>query len=332
MGSSRPTVTDLGSVAHFIMKTRVTTIFLLLAGVLCQPIAAIAALPLGAAEVPVWNAAQEKFFTMSAAERRAVFTNKLWRASVQFSATKGEWREARPGEKSRFIRLGAVPNMRDFGGIKTMDGKTFQRGLLYRSGGLNGNARSREVTNDVGKVSRRYYGRGGVRLTAQDRAYAVKTLGIRTDLDLRGPGECNWMTGSPLGVGVRWVRTSFCSYASLFSPEGKASFAETFPVLLDESNYPIVFHCISGADRTGTLAFIVEALCGVSDADLLFDWEITAFTTMTLGFAHLERYDRLIEGFMKYPGATMRERVEAYVIEQGFSRAEIDKLRRFLLE
>lgn len=293
-------------------------------------IAFVAAAAARCGEVPEWNAAQEKFFAMTPAERRAAFTNAEWRLAA-FNRGGARWREAREGETSRFVRLGRVPNMRDFGGLRTLDGRKFRRGMLYRSAGLNGNAQAREVTNELGKVMRRYRGVGAVRLDDVDREYAKGTLGLRTDLDLRGPGECNGMTSSPLGADVRWVRTSFRCYAGLFSPEGKAAFAETFPVLLDESSYPLVFHCISGADRTGTLAFIVEALCGVSDADRLLDWELTVFSTRNIGFAHKERYDRLVEGFMKYPGATMREKVEAFVVEQGFARAEIDALRELLL-
>ena len=294
-------------------------------------IAAVCCLGTLAAEVPDWNAAQEKFFSMSPAERRQAFADSQWRLAA-FTPGGGKWREAKEGETSRFVHLGNVQNMRDFDGLKTQDGKTFRSGMLFRSGGLNGNARQRPVTNELGKVSRRYFGRGAVLLDKDAIEYATKKLGLRTDLDLRGPGECNYMVASPLGTGVRWVRTSFQPYAALFTPEGKAAFAEAFAVLLDETNYPLVFHCISGADRTGTLAFIIEALCGVSDADMLLDWEITVFSTRNMGFAHPERYDRLIEGFMKYPGATMREKVEAFVIEQGFTREEIDRLRAFLLK
>ena len=283
-------------------------------------------------EVPEWNEAQKEFFSMSPAERRTRFTNEGWRKSIRFSRTHGKWREAREGERSRFVHLSGIPNMRDLGGLSAADGKRIKRGLIYRSAGLNLNAPYRMVTNENGKAEREYYGRGGERLGKGAREYAVDTLGIRTDLDLRGEGECKGMTGSPLGPKVKWVRTSFRGYADLFSPEGKASFKEAFSVLLDESRYPLVFHCIAGADRTGTLAYIVEALCGVSDADLMFDWELTALANPNVHFAHKDRYDKLVAGFAKYPGATARERVEAFVKEQGFSDADIAKLRAFLLE
>lgn len=36
-------------------------------------------------------------------------------------------------------------------------------------------------------------------------------------------------------------------------------------------------HCVGGADRTGTLAFLIEALVGVSESDLSKDYELTSF-------------------------------------------------------
>ena len=39
----------------------------------------------------------------------------------------------------------------------------------------------------------------------------------------------------------------------------------------------IYMHCAAGADRTGTLAFLIEALLGVNESDLSKDFEITSF-------------------------------------------------------
>ncbi len=51
-----------------------------------------------------------------------------------------------------------------------------------------------------------------------------------------------------------------------------------FSTLADESNYPVYFHCNAGADRTGTLAFLIEGLLGVSYEDTIRDFELTSFS------------------------------------------------------
>lgn len=47
----------------------------------------------------------------------------------------------------------------------------------------------------------------------------------------------------------------------------------------------VYFHCHGGSDRTGTLAFLIEALLGVSESDLSKDYELTSF----VGFSGARR-------------------------------------------
>lgn len=48
------------------------------------------------------------------------------------------------------------------------------------------------------------------------------------------------------------------------------------PAWLSEGK-AVYLHCVGGADRTGTLAFLIEALVGVSESDLSKDYELTSF-------------------------------------------------------
>ena len=40
----------------------------------------------------------------------------------------------------------------------------------------------------------------------------------------------------------------------------------------------VYFHCHGGSDRTGTLAFLIEGLLGVSEEDLSKDYEVTYYS------------------------------------------------------
>ena len=267
----------------------------------------------------------------------------------------------------RLVKVDGIPNLRDLGGRKGLDGRRVKQGMVYRSAGLNNNAnsyykpeevkkmldagtlvdsvpeKSKEAAREIvksAKAGQHYDDKhlvkdwhpGKARLNDKTRAYMRETLGIKTDIDLRTDRECYGMTGSPLGEGARWVQVPLSPYRGLANDAGKKAFANVFNVFLDEANYPIDFHCIAGADRTGSVAYILNALLGVEEDGLWKDWEVTAFRSAALEFGHASRFEKLLSVFAGYPGATVRERVEAYVKELGFTDADLAKFRAIMLE
>jgi protein-tyrosine phosphatase len=44
----------------------------------------------------------------------------------------------------------------------------------------------------------------------------------------------------------------------------------------DRNRHPITFHCTAGKDRTGMIAAIVLALCGVKPEDIVEDYSLSA--------------------------------------------------------
>ena len=163
--------------------------------------------------------------------------------------------------------------------------------------------------------------------------YIRSRFGIRTEIDLRSDRECYGMTGSPLGPTVRWVHVSSCAYGQMQSKGGRAAFTEVFKVFLDPANYPIDFHCIAGQDRTGAVAFILNALLGVDEDQLYLDWEETGFWNRHHQFCHERLFDGLVKGFAdNFPAQTLRESVENYVLSCGFAKKDIETFRGIMLE
>ena len=174
---------------------------------------------------------------------------------------------------------------------------------------------------------------GAKRLSDDMKKYMLDDLGIKTDVDLRSSGECSGMQGSPLGPTVAWAHNSSHAYQGLLSEGGRAAFSNSFKIFCDQKNYPIVFHCIAGQDRTGSLAFILNALLGVDEEELYKDWEVSGFWNPSSGFNHHDLFDHLIAGFSeKFPQPTWREKAEAYVKSLGFTQQEIDRFRAIMLE
>ena len=148
------------------------------------------------------------------------------------------------------------------------------------------------------------------------------------------------MSQSPLGGSVTWTNIPFGAYERLSLDWGRRAVADCFRVFTDESNYPIVFHCIGGADRTGTLSFILLAVLGVPQEEIDRDWATTSFLPESaflplganLGAFRVSRYAKIAEHLAQYPGALLRERTESFLMSCGVTVEEIDRFRRIMLE
>lgn len=239
----------------------------------------------------------------------------------------------------RQLRWPSVINVRDLGGRIGLDGRRIRQNRIFRSAGLNGNATTTCATNGTVKVVKRTLGK-----TCLDVAACDEILGkfaIRTDLDLRtADPECWGMSQSPLGSSVTWTNITFGAYDRLFLDWGRRAIANCFHVFADETNYPVVFHCIGGADRTGTLAFVLLAVLGVPQDEIDRDWATTSFLPesaflplgATLKFFQTSRYEKISLNLARYPGGSLRERVEAFLIDCGVTADEIERFRTIMLE
>ena len=228
----------------------------------------------------------------------------------------------------RWIQIeGTTGNFRDLGGRRTKDGRRVKQGLVYRSQGLNYNS-----------VNGLRVGRN--RLTVEDVKYLTGTLGIKTDLDLRSSGETAHMKESPLGPGVKFIHHSSSCYKGGFEKHGKEMTAANFRVFCDEKNYPILFHCIGGADRTGLLGYVLNGVLGVDRHELETDWEATFYPTLSEMRKDYKDHSywcgewHFNDGFSKYGDAnsTWNERVELYLLDCGVTKEEIAKFRSIMLE
>lgn len=155
----------------------------------------------------------------------------------------------------RWVDADGGDNIRDLGGWKTESGRTVKYGLLYRGGcidGYNGGPALSQVGCDT-----------------------FKWLGIRSEIDLRGSDVKS--NSSPFGA--KYYKTTMTQYDYIFTDATtKQSLKTIFSILSFKGSYPVYFHCNAGADRTGTLAFLINGLLGVSYEDLTRDFELTGFS------------------------------------------------------
>lgn len=173
----------------------------------------------------------------------------------------------------RCIEAEGADNVRDIGGWDAAGGKRVKYGMIYRGGQLNGYA-------------------GMDSLTERGKRVFSGILGIRSEIDLRTPGRddggqnsCWWSDSAT------YLKADFTQYCMIFpgflqtepyyrgyDEDTVPALQKIFALLSDEKNYPVYIHCNAGADRTGTLIFLINGLLGVSYEDLTRDFELTSFS------------------------------------------------------
>jgi len=269
----------------------------------------------------------------------------------------------------RLVRMSGTENCRDIGGRSGLGGRRIRQGLVFRTAGLNSNAPMEYYSNAEileldksgrlekmgsrgkalhkkleageklsshahrnGLVKRSCYAPGRRRLSDSEVARIISAYGIRSDIDLRNANECYGMTGSPLGPSVKWFHISYRAYTGAFDEKGRAIMKKVFDVFLDDANYPIVFHCIGGADRTGTVAMLLEALLGVSEEDLWRDYLTTGFVGNVSDQRHKKMFGSALDCLKTLPGETLADKAEAYFLGLGFSKEDISRFRERMLE
>ena len=229
---------------------------------------------------------------------------------------------------------GLLKNTRDLGGWKAGD-KTLKYGKIYRGANLD------DIQEDASKMD-----------------IVVNRLGVSVDLDLRGLPP-----GSQGGSGEKnpWKPTDPVEYKNIklwhyFVPSAQkyltvevspGETADQYQVAIRcvigwlRDGKVVYFHCHGGADRTGTLAFLLEGLMGVSESDMAKDFELTTYSNSI----HRRNSDGgwFYRGLVNYirtfaPGKTINEQVVAWAKTRHsdsvdpLTDAEIEELRLLMLE
>lgn len=245
--------------------------------------------------------------------------------------------------------IDGAPNFRDGGGWMTESGRRVRYGMLYRGSQLNGYGDAEPIP-ESGKSKLR------------------EDLKIKSEIDLRtqdvddGGQDSNFFA-----PGEAYVKAPFHPYTHIipeyrkedpdrvFDERVPESIATIFEFLSNEENYPVYYHCNAGADRTGTLAFLINGVLGVSYEDLTRDFEITSFMGMgnrwrgseESGFtdgvmsdtytdtyvAWGKMYELMLTYYSDDEDGSLSAAIENYLVTAcGVEQAHIDALRDIMLE
>ena len=236
---------------------------------------------------------------------RAVFEDKTVLSDVFKLHTAHEFRT---------FAIPSVSNTRDLGGYSVKGGKKVKQGMIFRGANVDGaNSAAKKIM--------------------------LEELGIRTDLDLRAPGEGK--AGgkfSPLGEEVNYINISAPLYGGIKDEDKQEALAEEIRVFTKPENYSVYFHCAIGRDRTGTLAMLLLGLLGVPEDMIRRDYEMsflsysgsadkTPVETMLSG-----NFDPTVKYLKTLSGKSFKDNVSSFLRSIGITDAELDAIRSIMLE
>ena len=184
--------------------------------------------------------------------------------------------------RERLLPLVGACNFRDLGGYATLDGGLTRWGQLFRSDTLH------ELTEADLEV--------------------LRGIGLASIIDLRTAAEIGRtgrgvLGGEPIAyLHASVLQEEAAESAAIPAPSGDdpaerylwylevggEALAEALRMVADPKNYPLVFHCAAGKDRTGVLAALILDIAGVERSVIVDDYAITA-TRMELILERLRR-------------------------------------------
>lgn len=225
----------------------------------------------------------------------------------------------------RFVSISSTQNstllnVRDLGGWMSaeVDGvsKSIRQGMIFRGCELDG------------------YNDADCNISTEGVSDMLAVLGIHTELDLRGD---NGIAGyNALGYNVNHVRINCQPYYNDKSTVAQreavqAGIRQVFALLADESNYPIYIHDVYGCDETGMICYLLEAVLGVSDAELKKDYDMSAFSLCAPTSSVYQGFVQMVRIYGN--GNSTQERVVDFLTGTcGVPAGDLLKIRSILLE
>lgn len=229
---------------------------------------------------------------------------------------------------SRIIDLLGAHNIRDLGGLPTVDGRHTRPGRLFRSEFL---------------------------ASPDSQADLARELpGLRTVVDLRRFGELEYEQVPWGDHAVELVHvplrlqsgTSWHAGYHRYLVDGPDRVARAVRTLLDPARGPALFHCAAGKDRTGVVAAVILDFLGVTHDAIVEDYMLTErgirpiiervsaiglYRSQLEGTQveeHLPRRE-LMSGFLEWLDTAGGAR--RWLVEQGASEAELASAQAALL-
>ena len=161
----------------------------------------------------------------------------------------------------RMLKIDNVFNVRDMGGWIGLGGNPMKYGKIIRGSRLNVNKSSSKMITAAGDKE-------------------LVRVGLRSELDMRDATHSVNAKYAFFGTNypILNVNSAYNSRIATFAngPQSIQGINQLIAWLKEDK--PVYLHCSVGADRTGTVAYLVGAVCGMSEDALCKEFELTSFS------------------------------------------------------
>ena len=214
----------------------------------------------------------------------------------------------------RMLKIDGIFNVRDMGGWIGTGGYPLKYGKIIRGSRMNVNGSTTKIITQSG-------------------INELRRVGIKADLDMRNNSDAGKVKTSFLGsdIPIYNVEEAYRSRINTFGdyPQSIEGIQQLISWLKQDK--PVYLHCSVGADRTGTVAYLVGALCGMSEDELCKEFELTSFSADSIVTSgkqedlrrrrtHEGRFDdndnpvsyqfaSMVDKIKAFPGETLQEKV-----------------------
>ncbi len=256
-----------------------------------------------------------------------VATEYHWKVSSSDGVAEGVFTTSDVCPRNLYVD--GVTNVRDMGGYMTSYGRRIRQGLLYRGARLN----KSDVNDDGYATAPETF---VPEITEKGIDVFENQLKIKSEIDLRLLNRNGYPADKAAESAVPGVENYIrIPMNGLSAIDDNAKMIKQFmEYIADESHYPVYYHCNIGTDRTGMMAYLIGALCGMSEDDLMKDYLFSNFGN--IGEAKTpdnskNKYIRQLAAGGDFAGDTLRERVENYFLSIGVSAETYTSVRNILL-
>ena len=176
----------------------------------------------------------------------------------------------------RHIHFDSVPNFRDLGGYRTLDGRTVAWRRVFRSAALQ-----KMSERDITRLKQDIRPRAVIDLRRprnpekNPEPLLLEEIGARYyPIPFRPDGPAYLEDEAKVNPNATNMGAIYL-YRISEKPFGKR-LVDALEVIAEKDNHPLVFHCSAGKDRTGVLAAMVLAAMGIVDEDVVEDYALSA--------------------------------------------------------